>query len=204
MPNIWIVMPEELPPPQSGYDLALWCTHKLVSDTKVRTWAGWSETAIIAHDIDRGQMLAFDSEPSEWLGTDLVVGSGRVWRMDNHYIAWLDPQALSTPEVGRALALAGIDLIVAYSDSGPSPFLDPLWRVVQSEQIFGLALGNVPRLYLPCEADPDEDGVQELDPVPGGFRAAFNFRDLLPVRRLLAIHQGLRPGLYKSFPWWTI
>lgn len=174
-----------------------------MSATKVRTWAGWSETAIIARNVDSGVMLAFDSEPSEWVGTELVVGAGKVWRMDNHYMAWLDANALNTPEVGRALALAGIEVVVAHSDFQSNPFLDPLWRVVQSEQIFGLALGNVPRLYLPCEADPDEDGVQELDPVPGGFRATLSFRDLLSVRRLLAIHHGLRPGLYNSFPWWT-
>lgn len=203
MAKIWVVAQDELPPPRSGFDLAIWSTMKLPSETQVRTWAGWSETTILAGDVASRAVLAFQPDLQIWPGTDLAVGSGKIWRFQNHYIAWLDQRDAQIPEIGRALALAGVGLVIARTDEWPSPFLDPLWRVAQSEQIYSLTLGAHPRLYVPCEVDFGEDGVVDLESISGGFEAEFHIGRLAEARRFMSLHRGLRPTLYRAHAWWA-
>lgn len=202
MAKVWIIAESELPPPRTGYDLVLWSTAILPSATQTQTWAGWAETHIIAR-TPAAETLAFTPHPRDWAATDLAMGNGRVWRFEDRYVAWLDRSALLVPEVGRALSMAGVELIVSDTDQRyPSPFLDPLWRTVQANQIYGLSLDTSPRLYWPCEIDPAEEGFQALEREPGGFSATLDFSALESARRLFPIHQGLRLDVYQSHGWW--
>lgn len=201
--KIWLIGGPELPPPQSGFDLAIWPTTGAPSETKLRTWAGWSETYLLAGDVGAGAAFGFTSAPSIWPAADLAVGRGKVWRIRHHYIAWLDASDLEIPEIPRALGLAGVELVIGPAQQYPSAFADPLWRAVQSSQLYGLGWGAQPQLYLPCELDADEDGAVPLESTLGGYGLALDFDRLAEARRLFPVAQGLRPALYKALPWWV-
>lgn len=203
MAKVWIIQHPELPAPSQGYDLVIWPATELPSPTQLRTWAGWSETYLVAGDLDLGQILAFRPLPEDWPDTLLAVGSGRVWRFQDRYIAWLTNDDLMIPEIPRALALAGVDLIISGARSLSDPYLDPLWRAIQANQIYGLALGAEPRLYLPCELDSAEMGVAPMEPAQGGAAVEIDFGRLMEARRLYPVRQQLRPQLYKSERWWS-
>lgn len=201
--KVWVITHEELPAPRAGLDLAVWAPPRLPSETQLRTWAGWSETHLICHDGVQGTNHGFTPRPDLWPGTDVAVGGGTIWRWSDHYVAWLDAGDAAVPEIGRALALAGVSLIIGRSSTFSTPFLDPYWRLAQANQIFALVVWPEPRLYLPCEVDPDEDGVAQLSMAPGGAEADLEWGQLIEARRLSPIHRGLRPDLYKAHPWWS-
>lgn len=200
MASIFVIQDEKLPPPATGFDLTIWPTRQRASVTQIRTWAGWSESYVLAGAIDH--LMAFRPDLEEWPGSSLAVGNGKIWRFEDRYIAWLEADAYNIPEVPRALALAGVELMIAHTALGPSPFLNPLWRAVQATQVYGLALGSEPQLFLPCELDPREEGVVPLQDTPGGLLADVDFAWLEDARRLFPIHRGLRPKLYKMNRWW--
>lgn len=203
MGKLWILTDDHLPSPQTGYDLALWCTRTLPSPVELRSWAGWSETPLIAGSV-HGHVESFTRDLREWPATELSMGQGRVWRFQNRYLAWIDSEALVVPEAGRGLAMAGVDLMVGESPGDyPTPFLDPLWRTVQANQMFGLAWGARPSLYLPCEVDPNQAGWLDLERAPSGSTVSLDFQELEQARRLFPIRQGLRARLYRQECWWT-
>lgn len=205
MAKIWVITDSALPSPQPGCDLALWVGTNPPSHAEMRSWAGWAETPLIAGNPITGELLAFTASLKEWAFSELAMGNGRVWRFQNRHIAWLDADALKVPETGRALALAGVELILAQTLSEPpaSVYLDPLWRTVQANQIYGLRLDDDPHLYLPCELDPREEGWTRLEREPGGFAASLEFGELEDARRLFPIHRGLRPTFYHRERWWS-
>ncbi len=203
MVSLWILQHDSLPAPRIGSDLVIWPTTTLPSPTQLRTWAGWSEAAILAGMIETGHVLAFRPHPQEWPDVALAIGSGRIWRFHGRYIAWLAEDDLAVPEIPRALALAGVDLILCRTAPQPLHPLNPLWRAVQANQVYGLTLHENPVLYLPCELDPAEEGVLALSAVPGGLRAELDFERLADARRLYPVRQLLRPGLYKQQRWWS-
>ncbi|MCY0879860.1 MAG: hypothetical protein OWU84_13095 [Firmicutes bacterium] len=201
MAKLYLTMSEELPAPVRDADLAIWWPSRTVSAEEVRSWAGWSGTYLLARG-DPDVWHAYRPNLSEWPSVALVVGQGRVWRFEKRYLAVIDPDTLMIPEVSRALALAGVAILISYGHDGPSPFLHPLWRAAQANQIFALRIGPEPRWYLPCEVDPAEEGVQPCRPEPGGWTVDFDFAQLGDARRRFPIQQGLRPSLYKSQAWW--
>ena len=202
MAEIWVVHGDQLPPPRVGYDLTIWDTAELASETQMRTWAGWAETRLLA-GTPAGDLAGFDPRPDLWPGTDFALGGGKIWRFNHRFVAWLTPSLYQIPEVPRALALAGVELMMgSRSASGADPALDPLWRAVQANQVFGLALGEQPVLYLPCEIDPTQEGTMPLDPEPGGWRTTIRFEELDDARRLLPVLPGLRMPLYRANGWW--
>jgi hypothetical protein len=201
MAKIWIIRDADLPPPRSGYDLVLWVAPRLAAPVQVRSWAGWSETPIIACDTV-GEMLAFSDRPQEWTHTVLAVGSGRVFKFQGHYIAWLAEADLRIPEIPRALAVAGVTLIICATSHWDPMYLNPLWRAVQANQIWGLNVGEHPALFGPCELDPAEEGVLPLDYDDSCCYASVDFDRLSDARRMFPIHQGLRAPLYRAQKWW--
>jgi hypothetical protein len=202
MAKLRLITQEQLPAPEPGWDLAIWSHPDLPSETQLRTWAGWSETHLLAHDQTRHALWSFDPQSTPWKGSDIAVGSGRVWRFDGRFMGWLTEDDARIPEIGRALSLAGVGLVVGQSSAWPSPYLDPFWRIAQANQIFALVTGPHPRFYRPCDTDPDQDGQALLASVPGGLEVAFSWDELLEARRLAPIHRGLRPTLYKANRWW--
>ena len=203
MAKILAVRQSQLPPPRPGYDLVVWPTENLGSPAHLRSWAGWSESAILVGDLSQGALMGYTARAQDWPGTDLAVGLGKVWGFQNHYIAWLQEADLRVPEIARALSLAGVSLIIAVTSRWPTPFLDPLWRTVQANQLFGLALGPCPALYSPCELDSQESGVIPLQETGGNLFLEVVFERLEVVRKAVPIQQGLRPHLYKTHYWWT-
>lgn len=182
-------------------DLAIWVADAAAPEAHVRSWAGWSECHVLAgfHESWCGYRPNLDP----WNGTALAFGNGYIWRFGRHYLAWVDHATLMVPEVPRALALAGVVLIISHGEEGPSPYVHPLWRAVQANQIFGLRAGPVPSWYLPCDIDPGEEGVSGMEAQAGGWTIEFDVEQLMEARRRFPIHQGLRPTLYKAEAWWS-
>ncbi|PSR23822.1 MAG: hypothetical protein C7B45_02075 [Sulfobacillus acidophilus] len=202
MPNIWIIRENELPAPRTGYDLVLWMAPRLPAEVQVRTWAGWSETPIIAWDAS-GAMLAFNAQPQEWKHTILAIGSGRVFKFQGHYIAWLVEADLRIPEIPRALAVAGVTLIISTTAHWTPVYLNPLWRAAQANQIWGMTVGEYPALFGPCELDPAEEGVMPLTSEGTLCSVSLDFNQLSEARRIFPVHQGLRANLYRTQKWWS-
>ncbi len=202
MAELWVVRGAELPPPAAGYDLTIWETADLPSETQMRTWAGWAETHLLAGN-PASVLTGFEPRPDLWPGTDFALGGGKIWRFNHRFVAWLTPALYQIPEVPRALALAGVELMIgSRSTSVGDPALDPLWRAAQANQVFGLALGAEPVLYLPCEIDPAQEGSMPLAAEPGGWRATLRFEELADARRLLPVLPGLRMSFYRENGWW--
>ncbi len=202
MVKIWIITDDQLPSPRTGYDLALWRTGTLPSPAELRSWAGWSQAPLIAGSVHK-EFQSFTRDLKEWPATELNMGQGRVWRFHERYLAWIDSEALGVPEAGRGLAMAGVEFIIGESSGDyPTPFLDPLWRTAQGNQIFGLAWGATPAFYLPCEVDPKEAGWLGPDGAPGGWTVILDFQELEQARRLFPIRPGLRLPLYRQESWW--
>jgi hypothetical protein len=203
MASIWLIDQNSLPAPRTEFDLAVWSVEPAPAETQARSWAGWAETALLAGNIRHGQVAAFTAEPAPWLAWDVAIGTGKIWRWREHYLAWLAAADLRNPEIARALSLAGVELLVV-SDSAvyASPYINPLWRAVQSEQIFGLQLGPEPQFFLPCEIDGDEDGVGALAHTSGGWAVMVDFDRLTEARRLQPLRRGLRSELYRQLAWW--
>ncbi len=202
MAKILLVCQSELPPPRPGYDLVIWPGQNAPSHSRFRSWAGWSESALLVGNLADGTVIGYSPQGTDWSGTDLAVGLGKVWRFQHHYIAWLQQSDLRVPEIARALSLAGVGLIIADSGQYASPFLDPLWRAVQANQVYGLAVGSSPALYLPCELDSEESGVLPLNPDGGDLSVEVALEHLNAVQKAVPIRQGLRPHLYKAHRWW--
>ncbi|NMP20828.1 hypothetical protein [Sulfobacillus harzensis] len=202
MAKLWIIVDNQLPPPETHYDLAIWPTHQEPTEAELRSWAGWAETPLLAGSVHTG-VWGYTRDLKEWPSSDLSLGQGRVWRFDGRYLAWLDSIALRVPETARALALAGVDLLIAENPkTPPTPYQDPLWRSVQANQIFGLTVAPEPFWYLPCDSDPNEEGWSQPTRVSGGYAISYDFQDLAQARRLFPIHQGLRAPLYRQERWW--
>lgn len=203
MAKIWIVPEGPLPSPEPGASLVFWSVQNPPSGT-VRSWSGWAETPVIAGQLGRDSCIAYTPDMREWRSSLLSVGQGRVWRFEERYLVWLHPDALHLPEIGRALALAGVVIVVVVGDAPCDVgYLDPLWRTVQANQIFGIRVSGTPRLYMPCELDPQEDGTVVLERYAGGYAVDLPLEELAAVRRSFPIHQGLRPDLYRQERWWT-
>lgn len=204
MPKLWIINTDSLPAPRTGFDLAVWAVSPLPPPTALRTWAGWANCPVVALDPHTHAALSFTAEPREWRNVALAVGDGHVWRYQGQYVAWLSAAATAVPEVARALALAGTVLIIAPGQAPDSrPWLDPLWRVVQANQVYGLALGVQPRLFVPCEAGAEDTGELALSREIDGWSIDLDTRALLEAQRLYPIRAGLRPALYKRLRWWS-
>lgn len=203
MDNVWILGSDELPAPHKEFDLAVWAVTEQPAEAKARSWAGWSDTPLVLGDIDAGRILAFTAAPQPWRGADVAVGSGKIWRWGQRYIAWLPVGDVLVPEIPRALSLAGVELIIVSDPhTYPTPYMDPLWRVVQSEQIFGLSLAALPRFYMPCELDPDQVGVGDVHPLSCGHSVQIDFSRLAEVQRIMPLKAGFRPDLYCQLSWW--
>ena len=202
MAEIWVARGEGLPAPTAGYDLTIWDTAQLPSETQMRTWAGWAETHLLAGS-PADLLMGFEPRPDLWPGTHFALGGGKIWRFHHRFVAWLTPSLYQIPEVPRALALAGVELMLSSnSATARDPALDPLWRAVQANQVFGLALGPEPALYVPCEIDPTQEGCMPLESDQGGWRTTLRFEDLDDARRLFPVLPGLRMSLYRENGWW--
>lgn len=203
MDSVWLIEQGDLPAPRAEFDLALWPTEQPPTESQARTWAGWAETPLIAGRIEDGQVVSVTPGLEIWSALDVAYGTGKIWRWHGRYLAWMAASDLRTPEIARALSLAGIELLVV-SDPAiyTAAFTNPLWRAVQSEQIFGLQLGPEPQLFLPCEIDDDENGLGELGRTAAGRVAMIDFERLREARRLWPLRAGLRTSLYRRLAWW--
>jgi hypothetical protein len=200
MTRLYLTTQDELPPPIRSIDLAIWAAPATLSEAHVRSWAGWSECHVLAGSRD--SWCGYRPNLDQWPAAPLAFGYGYIWRFGRHYLALVDHATLMVPEVPRAMALAGVVLIISQSEEGRSPFIHPLWRAVQANQIFGLRIGRVPSWYLPCEIDPDEQGIGLMAVEAGGWVIDFDVERLMEARRRFPIQQGLRPTLYKAQAWW--
>jgi len=204
MSKLWIINTNTLPTPRTGFDLAIWAVSPLPQPTTLRTWAGWASCSVVAIDPTTNEAISFTGDPREWPDVALAVGDGHVWRFERQYLAWLGAAAVGVPEVARALALAGTALIMApLRDAEDAPWLEPLWRMVQANQVYGLGLGPHPRLFVPCEAGAEETGELVLTREIDGWSTDWDVRRLFDAERLLPIRATLRPDLYQHLRWWS-
>lgn len=201
MPNLWVLHEDKLPPPTQGYDLTVWWTEHPPGATPLAEWAQWTETHLIVVGPEGAH--GYRPDRTAWPCTLLDFGRGQVWRFQGRYIASLDEDALRIPEIPRALAQASVKLCLTNPGPHTSPFLSPLWRAVQANQIFGLSAQASHMLYVPCECDPTEQGIRPGASVPYGTLWSLDFDELDEAARRLPIESGLRMSLYRENAWWS-
>lgn len=204
--KIRILYEAPLPAPASGWDLTIWITPELPTETAMRTWAGWAETQLLALSTTELHLSSgYTRDSRDWASSALAVGPGCVWRYQSRYIAYLDPHALRIPEIPRALAQAGVELVIVFEPAYHSlfPYLDPLWRIVQANQIYGLRLSSFPpQCYVPCELDPAEEGVVALSLVDACYTMELNFSHLHDDKKIVSLQRDLQVAAFRAHPWW--
>jgi hypothetical protein len=123
-----------------------------------------------------------------------------VFDVDGTRLSALVGQDVAVPEVARAVALMGAELLVAVAtdEADLSPY-GPLWRAVQANQTVGLSV-DPPRLYVPCEAEPNvpPGSVETLGP---WVRFTVPWGPVLRLRQQRPLLAGLNAEAYLASSW---
>lgn len=152
-----------------------------------------------------------ESQAGMTVGTDLAVVDvcGRKVGIAIGTDAWY-------PEVGRILALLGVDTILAPT-AVPAPYTvwhqtRGLWQIIQQNQIFGVEaslggrwLGTTyqgrSRVFGPVEVTPDGRGVLgevTSESVEGKMTTSLDLADLDAARRAFPIFDHFNIGVYET------
>lgn len=207
-------------PPTSGpaADLAVLDTDVMPPLASLAVWVMEARTPTVAsaREIQQGARLAYffdetgalvgrqlqlhrmpgDEEP-ERLGEDL-----QVVHVGSHRIAALVAGDVLLPELGRALALSGVDLVLGLSLPPLPPYLG-LWSQVQQNQFMGLVgMPPQPSIVLPCEATPDGSGMVALQQRGAWWVHTLDWEALTAARGDTPLLAALNPDVYLSRPWW--
>jgi hypothetical protein len=124
-----------------------------------------------------------------------------VFDVEGVRVALLVGQDAEVPEVGRALALMGADLLIGLAQPDLAPLRSPLWRMVQQNQVLGVLAGPDPALLLPCEAHAEATGYMAFEPIGQWHRADLPWAAWRVLRQQDALLSQLNPDVYLSNPW---
>lgn len=130
-------------------------------------------------------LTAIDLKNGYQQGDKLIIKETPLGR-----VALMSEEDCFHPEIGRFLALKGVDLVLATSQSGSNNYwkqLTGVWSQVQQNQFYALELarGGVPLLHAPCEITPYRTGI--LQPIDNELAV----RNLTPDRYLITIDKKL-------------
>ena len=106
------------------------------------------------------------------------------------------------PEVGRALGLAGVELVVGFRLPLTGSAYAPLWALAQQNQWMGVETGVPPRLVVPCEITPDESGVLAAVGEVSWWRLTPPWNERRRLVERDALLAQLNPAVYLRQPWW--
>lgn len=207
-------------PPTSGpaADLVVLDTEGLPPLASLAAWVmeARTPTIVAARALEQGARMAYffdetgtvvgrqlqlhrmpgDDTPDR-LGDDL-----QVMNVGGHRVAALLAGDVVVPELGRILALSGVDLVLGLALPMLPAYLG-LWSQVQQNQFIGLAgTAPAPSVYLPCEATPDGSGTLEWSHRHGWWVKTLDWGVLQAVRGDTPLLAALNPDVYLTHPWW--
>jgi hypothetical protein len=126
----------------------------------------------------------------------------QVFQMEALLVSVLVGDDEQVPEVARVAGLSGAELVLSLArDAHPDPY-GALWRAVQANQFLGLEGSPEPVLLLPCEADPDGDGLVPMERVGDWHRIELPWARQHQARQQHPVLTSLNPDVYVERPWW--
>lgn len=155
--------------------------------------------------------MAFGQNPAQlWVpGSQTVWVKEEQWRVSTLLllprvllwqgvkIAILAEEHLSFPEVSRYLSGQGVKLFTVADEQPRLDYRSGLWREIQQNQVFGLSWYPEPCLLLPCEIDPQGQGI-----IPAvSARVTWEWEELAEAANQFPIWSRMRTDLYHKY-WW--